>query len=242
LEVLKSEIEKIKNESRKQRLKSVCPTRWAKSHEAVSTYIGLHPFIIRALEDIITWKDSETSPSASQLLTAISAAEFQISCFIMQSVHIVILPLSRQIQSSDQDLSEAMRLADDASKEFEKMRQDAEKNLNLLFEHVKEVCSNLGTEIQVPRYNNRQMNRFNLKTEDVEAYYRIAFYIFFLDTYIAHLKSRFLDHKSVLDNFCVLFPKYDFDEKKAEKLFAFYEKVVDCSKQNFLAELKMWEH
>lgn len=68
-----------------------------------------------------------------------------------------------------------MRLSDGALKEFDDMRKDAEKSFYLLFEHVKKECTNPGTEINVVvRYNNRRMNRFNLKTGDVEACYRIT--------------------------------------------------------------------
>jgi hypothetical protein len=58
--VLKSEIIKTKSERRKQRFKSKCPTRWAESHKAVSTYIELHALIIKGFEEIITWNDPET--------------------------------------------------------------------------------------------------------------------------------------------------------------------------------------
>lgn len=80
-------------------------------------------------------------------------------------------------------LTEAMKLTDDALQEFEEIRQNAEKN-HLLFIHVEEVCTNLGIEIKIQRYSRRQINRFNLKTNNAEEYYPIAFYIPFLDTYM----------------------------------------------------------
>ena len=79
-----------------------------------------------------------------------------------------------------------------------------------------------------------------MNTKNPEVYYRIALYIPFLDTYIANLMNRFLDHNSVWDNFCVLFPNYNFDEEKTEVLFAFYGRVIECSKENSLIHVKMW--
>jgi hypothetical protein len=111
------------------------------------------------------------------------------SFFLGRNLHLPLL-LSRQLQSPNQDLLEAMRLANDALKEFEEMQQ-VTKKLSSTFRICKEVCSNLGIEIKVPRYNNRQMNRFNLKTGDAEAYYRISFYILFLTHILLILKSVF---------------------------------------------------
>lgn len=81
-----------------------------------------------------------------------------------------------------------------------------------------------------------------MNTKNPEVYYRIALYIPFLDTlHIARLKNKFLEIESFLENFCVLFPNYNFDEEKTEVLFAFYGRVIECSKENSLIHVKMWK-
>lgn len=91
-----------------------------------------------------------------------------------------------------------------------------------------------------PRVNSRQTGRCNVVAESVEDYYRIAFYIPFIDTYITHLRSFFTKHKLVFENCGTLFPKNDFDVDKCKGLHKFYATVLDCSENGFVSEVKMW--
>ncbi|XP_050529454.1 52 kDa repressor of the inhibitor of the protein kinase-like [Daktulosphaira vitifoliae] len=240
--ILKNEIAKMtkKSEQRREKLKSICPTRWAQSHEAVSTYVELQPAVIEALEEIKTWRDRETSSLASQLLTAIFTVEFQISCQIMESINSLVLPLSRELQLKNQDLGEATKLADDALNDFKEKRENVNSYFHIIYEKVSEICSEYEIEMKTPRRCERQKYRCNIETQTVEDYYKLAFYIPFLDTYICHLESRFQKHKIVFQSFGQLFLKQEYDEKKCASLYQFYEEVLDCSESNFISEVKMW--
>lgn len=94
--------------------------------------------------------------------------------------------------------------------------------------------------MKMPRRCSRQKNRCNVEAKTVEEYYKIAFYIPFLDTYISHLQSRFEKHKTVFQSFGQLFLKQEFDEKKCASLYQFYKEILDCSESNFISEVKMW--
>lgn len=240
--ILKNEISKMteKSERRKEKLKSICPTRWAQSHEAVSRYVELQPAVIEALEEIKTWKDRETSGAASQLLTAIFTIEFQISCHIMESINSIVLPWSRELQLKNQDLGEATKLADDALNDFKDKRENVDSCFHIVYQKVSEICSEYEIEMKMPRRCSRQKNRCNVEAKTVEEYYKIAFYIPFLDTYISHLQSRFEKHKTVFQSFGQLFLKQEFDEKKCASLYQFYKEILDCSESNFISEVKMW--
>lgn len=221
-------------------MKSVCPTRWAQSHEAVGTYLELQPAVIESLEEIKTWKDRDTSQKASQLLTAILTVEFQIACQIMESVNSIVLPLNRELQSKNQDLGEATKLADDALNEFMYKREHANSNFQVVYENVAKICSEHEITMKLPRRCNQQKNRCNVQTQSIEDYYRISFFVPFLDTFISQLKSRFSEHKSIFQSFGQMFLKQEFNEKKCADLYTFYEDALDCSKSNFLSEVKMW--
>lgn len=82
--------------------------------------------------------------------------------------------------------------------------------------------------------------RCNVQTQSIEDYYRISFFVPFLDTFISQLKSRFSEHKSIFQSFGQMFLKQEFNEKKCADLYTFYEDALDCSKSNFLSEVKMW--
>lgn len=219
--MLHQEIAKMteKSEKRKQKLKSVCPTRWAQSHEAVGTYLELQPAVIESLEEIKTWKDA---------------------CQIMESVNSIVLPLNRELQSKNQDLGEATKLADDALNEFMYKREHANSNFQVVYENVAKICSEHEITMKLPRRCNQQKNRCNVQTQSIEDYYRISFFVPFLDTFISQLKSRFSEHKSIFQSFGQMFLKQEFNEKKCADLYTFYEDALDCSKSNFLSEVKMW--
>jgi len=69
-----------------------------------------------------TWSDSTTSTRDFQLLSALKTLEFQISIHVLLSVHALALSLSRIMQAENQDLVEAIKLADIAKDEMEHMR------------------------------------------------------------------------------------------------------------------------
>lgn len=109
-----------------------------------------------------------------------------------------------------------------------------------IFGKVNKICTEYDIDIKKPRINKCQINRCNVDTESVEDYYRIAFYIPFIDTYITHIQSRFMKHKSIFENFGVLFPKNEYNFEKSKKLYEFYQNVPNCSKNQFASEVKMW--
>lgn len=158
----------------------------------------------------------------------------------MESINSIVLPLSRELKSKNQDLGEATKLADDALNEFTYKRENADSTFHVIYEHVARICSEYEITMKLPRRCNQQKNRCNVQAQSIEDYYRISFYIPFLDTLIAELKSRFSEHKSILQSFGQLFLKQEFNEKKCADLYTFYEDVLDCSKENFLSEVKMW--
>lgn len=242
LNILKKAISELENESRKEKLKSVCPTRWAERHEAVSTYLELQPAVINALEELKSCNDNNTSTTASQILAAIYTIDFQMSCNIMQSVHSIVLPLSRILQAKNQDLVEAIELTDNALNEFKVMRQEAGSHFHDIFERVKNICAQYEVEIKIPRLASRQKNRCNINVNNAEDYFRIAFYIPFIDAYVTHLHSRFAKHRSIFEGFGILFPKHEFDNEKCRKLHKFYSQTLNATEEEFIAEVKMWRH
>jgi len=80
----------------------------------------------------------------------------------------------------------------------------------------------------------------NIKTDDPEKYYRISIFIPYIDSFINQLKTRFNDHKTILNCFQSL-----FDTKVREDDFI---KLIDTYKEEFnsptsvvLEEFKLWQ-
>jgi len=91
----------------------------------------------------------------------------------------------------------------------------------------------------MPRISNVQKNRKNIKTDDLEKYYRISIFIPYIDSFINQLKTGFIDHKTILNGF------QSFLTQKQENDFV---KLIDTYKGEFnsptsvvLGEFKLWQ-
>lgn len=194
-------------QEKKKKLKKYCATRWVQQHESIGTYIDLQPTVIDVLENISsTWKDSKTTSGSFQLPSAIKTLEFQVSIHVLHSVHTLALSLSRILQTENQDLVEAVKLADAAKHELEQRRQYSTDNFNNIFVTVEDICKKYNIPVTKPRLASHQINRSNIITDsDIADYYKIIIYIPYHDLFITHLQDRFLKHRNILSNFSCLF-------------------------------------
>lgn len=208
-------------------------------HESVGIYLHLQPAVIDALEIISnTWTDPTTSSGAFQLLTAVKTAAFQISLHVVHSIHSLALSLSRALQTENQDLSEAIKLADAARDELMERRENAQENFNSVFQTVREVCEEYEIEQKKPRFASRQTQGSN-----IEEYYRISTYIPYLDLFISHIQDRFLKHRGILSNFECLFPNKTstLDQEVCKELFGQYATILhDDSPDVWINEVQLW--
>uniref|UniRef100_A0A6P7G5G9 52 kDa repressor of the inhibitor of the protein kinase-like isoform X1 n=1 Tax=Diabrotica virgifera virgifera TaxID=50390 RepID=A0A6P7G5G9_DIAVI len=231
-------------ESRLKKLKKFCKTRWVEQHESVATYLHLQPAVIRALDVIsTTWKDPTTSSGAFQLLSAIKTANFQISMHILSSVHSLTLSLSRVLQSENQDLGEAIELADAAKQVLLERRENAEKDFRGIFKTVSEISAKYDIELRKPRLASKQTQRSNVQTDSVQDYFRITIYIPYIDLFLTHIQDRFLNHRKILSNFACLFPNKmkNFNEESCAQLFEPYSSILrDDSRDIWVDEVKLW--
>lgn len=212
--------------------------------DTIGTYIDLQPAVIDALENISsTWTDSKTTSGSFQLLSAIKTLEFQISIHVIHSVHTLALSLSRVLQTENQDLAEAVKLADVAKQELDQRKQYSTDNFNTIFLTVKEICNNYNIPVTKPRLASRQTNRSNIKTDSVTDYYKIIIYIPYLDLFITHLQDRFLKHRNILSNFSCLFliETKALDKVACIKLFETYSSILhDNSPEIWINEVEIW--
>nr|CAH7760531.1 unnamed protein product [Callosobruchus chinensis] len=136
----KKAIDDLESETSATRLKQLRPTRWIQRHESVLVFLELQQAIINALESISLWSDKTTSSTAVQSLAVLNSGEFQISLHVIAKIFAVTLPLSRQLQTKNLDLSLAMQLATDVENVLAAMRTTAEQHFNDIFEEVSRFC------------------------------------------------------------------------------------------------------
>lgn len=75
------------------------------------------------------------------------------------------LPLSRQLQKEDTDLSIPVELADNVISAVGLLRTNAAEEFKKIYTDVEKKCESLGTTISIPRLAVNQTNRFNVSSE-----------------------------------------------------------------------------
>ncbi|VVC40727.1 Hypothetical protein CINCED_3A004964 [Cinara cedri] len=114
------------------KLKNLCATQWVDLHDAVIIFEELQTDILHALDEITLRTDSNTSSSASHLLTAIKQLKFQTALSILVKILSISFPLSRYVQTVNLDLKTAL----EASSNVQNNTQDIRKNSNIEFQHI----------------------------------------------------------------------------------------------------------
>lgn len=201
--VLQNSVEQIAPDSKKTKLKMLCPTRWVERHEAILIFLELFDSIIDSLETISTWIDRETSSKASSILFSLKQGETLLSIHILAKVFSLSMPLSRQLQKEDIDLSISMELADNVMSAVCSLRTNAAEEFKIIYGDVEKKCESLGIIISIPRLAINRTNRLNISIESPEDYFRILIFIPFLDNFCEQLNDRFLNHKSLLKQLLV---------------------------------------
>lgn len=151
--------------------------------------------------------------------------------------------MSRVLQTVNQDLGEAVELADAAKEVLMARRENATETFKKIFETVVTVCAEHDIELKTPRLARKQTQRCNVMAERAEDYFRIGIYIPYLDLFVTHLQDRFLKHRHILSNFACLFPKKvpNFDRLSCFKLFETFESVLhDKFPEAWISEVEIW--
>ncbi|KAF0732229.1 zinc finger MYM-type protein 1-like, partial [Aphis craccivora] len=239
--VLSLAIEQSESVLSKRSLKRSCETRWIERYHSISDFLELFECVVEALDVISEWNDtSDTSHKAQSLRSSILQSEFIIALHVTSKVFGFGLPLSKQFQKINIDLKMAMSLAQDTSDELNVFRENVDSEFHEIFIKAKNIANKFESHLKIPRISNLQKNRMNITTDDPEKYYRISIFIPYIDSFINQLKTRFIDHKTILNGFQSL-----FNTKAREDDF---RKLIDKYKEEFnspisvvLGEFRLWQ-
>lgn len=244
-EVLKRLIQEKFPEAKSTRLKKICPTRWVERHDSILLLAELLPAIHSAFEEISIWKDTDVSSSAVQLQCAVEKSSFLVSLQILAKIFSLSLPLCRALQLENMNLLAAMNMVNFLKDKLQEMRVNCETEFSVIYDSTKVLTESLGISLATPRLSTKQTQRFNVKTESHEAYFRISIFVPFLDHFISELKSRFLNHQEVLGSFMCLIPTEEsiitkVEEEQIKMLVSFYQEDLECSDVAAVGELHLW--
>ncbi|XP_050065980.1 52 kDa repressor of the inhibitor of the protein kinase-like [Aphis gossypii] len=243
--ILQLSIVEIFPQTNRFKLKNLCATRWVDRHDAVILFEELQPAILHALDRITLWPDSDTSSSASHLLTGLTAIrqlKFQTALAILVKILSISFPLSRYLQTVNLDLKTALEAAYNIQNNIQEIRENCDVQFQQLFLSVITLCEKFDITVSLPR---------QCKSDNPEYFLRVSLFIPFIDNFLDQLNDRFISHRIVLNNFDCILPKIEMKiseeiKGKFKQLVETYQDIVDeCIDSNLNdnllnGELDLW--
>ncbi|GBL81624.1 repressor of the inhibitor of the protein kinase [Araneus ventricosus] len=240
-EILKSMISDCCPEQKKNKLISLCETRWVERHVSVLLFKDiLEPIPLSLLK--IEEESSDSAPKAHALSSYISQFQFLVNLFVLSRTLSTTHNLSEKLQKKHIDLSEAIANVTSVLDLLSKQRVNANDNFKTLYAQVKEIASKLDIKEEIPRICRLQTARNNVPYSTEEEYYRRAVYVPYLDDFCNSLKERFESHKEtvaslqhILPQFCTKTHFYPL-----EAAFNFYKEDLS-HKEVVQSEFMLWK-
>ncbi|KAL4113018.1 hypothetical protein QTP88_016722 [Uroleucon formosanum] len=166
-------------------LTGLCQTRWIEMHDGVLQFKSALPKVIEALTDISYWADRISSSKASILLAAICNSDFVISLLSTADILKLTLPVSRLLQSSSLDFTNALSSIEGIKEIFQEKRTLCVGEFHKIVLKASSSAEEIGCEIKMPRrakhkytviiiqrrmLNNFTCVAFTLSTDTLEAF------------------------------------------------------------------------
>ncbi|KAL4083561.1 hypothetical protein QTP88_028877 [Uroleucon formosanum] len=171
-------------------LTGLCQTRWIEMHDGVLQFKSALPKVIEALTDISYWADRISSSKASILLAAICNSDFVISLLSTADILKLTLPVSRLLQSSSLDFTNALSAIEGIKEIFQEKRTLCVGEFHKIFLEASSLAEEIGCEIKMPRRAKTQIHRNNYPATDAEQFYLRSIYVPLLDTIKSDITNR----------------------------------------------------
>jgi len=233
--VLKKYIKEQLPESKWTKLTSMCDTRWVENHDGLIRFTEMYKVIVNTLEELQLTRDIKTSSKALQLGKTIITSDFLISMVTASILFSQTLPLCKNLQSVNCDLTEAMEYVDTVLGELHDMRSNIDITFSKIFEKANVLIKSIDDkeEIKIPRIVGHKI------TNSPEEYYRITIAIPFIDNFIEQLQTRFIDHKNIISSLQKLLPRICNKFEIESNDFNMYSEFLDL--EVLSTEIKLWK-
>ncbi|KAJ8931555.1 hypothetical protein NQ314_015501 [Rhamnusium bicolor] len=130
-----------------------------------------------------------TRTKAEQLLCSLSTHKFIICLNIIARYSAQLEPVTNSLQENSVNLLDVQKHIENLLLIFENKRRDANECFRSIFTRSVEIADEFGIEIEQPSITRRQINRPNIQKASAEEYFRIFFFIPYMDSLISSLKT-----------------------------------------------------
>ena len=127
VELLKRIIQIISGPNDKQkraRLITLCVTRFTERHLSVKVLRELLPFVVLAVEQLMTWQSLETKIEALNIECLIKNVRFIVGLLMLESITAVLKPATDSLQGKQVDLVSCMTTITLMKQQLQEMNGD----------------------------------------------------------------------------------------------------------------------
>ena len=225
----------------KNKLTSLCTTRFLERHKAVQVLRNLLPYIYDALTDMTSWSSRDTRSGAYTLQEAIDKCNFLVSIVMLENITGLLLPLTTMIQDKQIDMSGCMEQTKLVIIQLKEMKEVS--HWNRMYQEVKLLGQRMDVEIKVPGKRTRIAINQHTKTTDPEEHYH-AVWKGAVGNVIEDMNARFGEEKKNVAALEQLIPakapKPNQSQELTDVLLDHFDDFLDTSPMLLEREINRW--
>ena len=127
----------------------MCVTRFTERHLSVKVLRELLPFVVLAVEQLMTWQSLETKKEALKIECLIKNVRFIVGLLMLESITAVLKPATESLQGKQVDLGSCMTTITLMKQQLQEMNGNYWHNF--LFPKIMKLGEELNVDIAKPR-------------------------------------------------------------------------------------------
>lgn len=174
----------------RQKLRTLCETRWSSRADALATFENAFPVVVHALETL----EQDHDGKAGQYLHSVLRFDFIVTLVVAEHMLNSTVNLTNLLQKEDNDLLHAVGEAKVVIQLMNDERNDPEV-WNALYEKATNIAAEFEIPASRPRRAGMQIHRANPAVDTVSEYWKITLFNTFIDHLIQEMETRIVSNE-----------------------------------------------
>ncbi|XP_052778692.1 zinc finger MYM-type protein 1-like [Mya arenaria] len=220
----------------RQKLKTLCETRWMSRADALRTFKNAYRVVVHALETLQENGDVKASDHLNAIL------QFQFIVTLVATEHILsnLVGLTAVLQAVDMDLLEAIEQTKVVMQIYQAERDDP-LVWDALYQEAVTVADEFQIDPAVPRQAARQRNRANYDVQDPSRYWKVSVFYVFVDHLLQEMDTRILKNEERFQAQWLIPTKFEgLLPANVDRIYEAYEPDLPKTRQEFSEEVSRW--
>ena len=227
-----------RNMEGRQKLKTLCETRWASRADALFTFKAVFSTVYETLEELVT---DHGDPKAGPFQAAIGKFDFIVTLVAVEHTLSGLVSLSNLLQKKYCDLFVAVEESRVVIRQLNTERNDPEV-WNALYDEAVQLAATVGVQPSMPRNRGAQQNRPNAPADDPSAFWKLNMYLPFQDHLMTELDARLLKEEPRYSAQHLIPTKAtQLTQAISNDIYDSYNQDINISREEFRSEIRRWK-